>query len=55
MSLVIKTKVVQNINRMSKSQTDRKIYSAPGRHTELLRDRMKVWQNSRAAKEPALV
>ena len=33
------------------SQTDRKIYSVPGRQ----RDSMTVWQNSRAAKEPALV
>ena len=33
-SLVIKTKVVQNVNRMSESQSDRKIYIAPGRQTE---------------------
>ena len=39
-SLVIKTKVVQNVNRMSKSQSDRKIYREPGRQ----RDRMTVWQ-----------
>ena len=50
-SLVIKTKVFQNVNRMSKTQSDRKedIQSAGQR------DRMTVWQNSRAAKEPALV
>ena len=35
------------------SETDRKIYSAPGRQSD--RDRMTVWQNSRAAKESALV
>ena len=34
-SLVVKTKVVQNVNRMSKvSQTGRKIYSAPDRQTK---------------------
>ena len=33
-SLVIKRKVVQNVNRMSESQSDRKIYIAPGRQTE---------------------
>ena len=33
-SLVINTKVVLNVNRMSKSQSDRKTYIAPGRQTE---------------------
>ena len=51
-SLVIKTKVVQNVNRMSKSQSDRKIYVVPGRQTERQNDSM---ADSRAAKEPALV
>ena len=36
------------------SQTDRMIYSAD-RMTERQNDSMTVWQNSRAAKEPALV
>ena len=55
MSLVIKTKVVQNVNRMSKSQSDRQDNMQCARQTEWQRDRMTVWQNSRAAKEPALV
>ena len=55
-SLVIKTKFfIMSTGCQNVSQTDRKIYRAPGRQTELLRDRMTVWQNSRAAKEPALV
>ena len=33
-SLVVKTKVVQNVNRMSKTQTGRKIYSAPDRKSD---------------------
>ena len=36
-SLIIKTKVVQNVNRMSKSQSDRHdrtICSAPGRQSD---------------------
>ena len=37
--LVIKTKVVQNVNRMSKSQTaDKKIDRPPGRQTERNKD-----------------
>ena len=33
-SIVIKTRVVQNVDRISDSQSDRKIYIAPGRQTE---------------------
>ena len=55
-SLVIKTKVFQNVNRMSKHQSDRKedIQSAgqTDRVTERQNDSM---ADSRAAKEPALV
>ena len=55
LSLVIKTKVVQNVNRMSKSQSDRQEDIQCARQTERQNDSMTVWQNSRAAKEPALV
>ena len=80
-SLVIKTKVVQNVNRMSERQKDRlkdrqtdgqidrqtefsaQLVRQMGRYTVRQADRvtdrqndsMTVWQNSRAAKEPALV
>ena len=56
-SLVTKTKVVQNVNRMSKSQSDRWEDIQCARQTEWQRqnDSITVWQNSRAAKEPALV
>ena len=37
------------------SQTDRNIYRQADRVTERQNDSMTVWQNSRAAKEPALV
>ena len=56
LSLVIKTKLVQNVNRMSESQSDRLEdihYTVP--QAERQNDSMTVWQNSRAAKEPALV
>ena len=46
-SLVVKTKVLQKV-----SQSDRKIYSAPGRQTERQNDSM---ADSRSAKEPAFV
>ena len=36
-------------------QADGKIYGAPGRVTDRQNDSMTIWQNSRAAKEPALV
>ena len=49
-SLVIKTKVFQNVNRMSKRQSGRKIYRAPGRQ----RDRKTVWQIAGQPKSPLL-
>ena len=58
-SFVIKTKVVQNINSMSKSQSDRQediqCTRNTDRVTEIQNDSMIIWQKSRAAKEPALV
>ena len=56
----VKTKVVQNVNRMSESQSDRQedihyTVRQADRVTERQNDSMTVWQNSRAAKEPALV
>ena len=41
-SLVIKTKVVQNVNRMSESQSDRQEDIQCARQTESQRDKMTV-------------
>ena len=48
-SLVVKTKVVQNVNRMSKSQSDRQDDMQCARQTEWQRDRMTVWPYGRIA------
>ena len=57
-SLVIKTKVFQNVNRMSKRQSDRKedIQSAgqTDRVTERQNDSMTVWQIAGQLKSPLL-
>ena len=55
-SLVIKTKVVQNVNRMSESQSDRQEDIQFARQTDKVTERQNdSMADSRAAKEPALV
>ena len=55
-SLVIKTKVFQNVNRMSKIQSDRQEDIQFARQTDKVTERQNdSMADSRAAKEPALV
>ena len=55
-SLVIKTKVFQNVNRMSTRQSDRKEYIQSAGQTDKVTERQNdSMADSRAAKEPALV
>ena len=56
MSLVIKTRVVQNVHRMSKIQSDRQEDIQFARQTDKVTERQNdSMADSRAAKEPALV
>ena len=56
MSLVIKTRVVQNVHRMSKIQSDRQEDIQFARKTDKVTERQNdSMADSRAAKEPALV
>ena len=55
-SLVIKTKVFENVNRMSKRQSDRKEDIQSAGQTDSVTERQNdSMADSRAAKEPALV
>ena len=56
MSLVIKTRVVQNVHRMSKIYSDRQEDIQFARQTDKVTERQNdSMADSRAAKEPALV
>ena len=56
LSLVIKTRVVQNVHRMSKIQSDRQEDIQFARQTDKVTERQNdSMADSRAAKEPALV
>ena len=56
MSLVIKTRVVQNVHRMSKIQSDRQEDIQFARQTDKVTERQNdSMADSRAAKEPTLV